>query len=71
LIDVEGGPLWDHEADLALVEALESDLREIKVERVDLPVNHPEFGRLVARRFIELARSAQATEAGQAGGEER
>jgi uncharacterized protein (UPF0261 family) len=72
LIDVEGGPLWDQEADLALVEALESDLRpEIKVERVDLPVNDPEFGRLVARRFIELAASAQATGAGRAGGEER
>jgi uncharacterized protein (UPF0261 family) len=69
LIDVEGGPLWDQEADLALVEALESDLRhEIKVERVDLPVNDPEFGRLVARRFVELATSA--TE-GRAGGEER
>jgi uncharacterized protein (UPF0261 family) len=72
LIDVEGGPLWDQDADLALVEAMESDLRdEIKVERVDLPVNDPEFGRLVARRFIELATSAQATEAGPAGGEER
>jgi uncharacterized protein (UPF0261 family) len=72
LIDVEGGPLWDPDADLALVEALESDLRdEIKVERVDLPVNDPEFGRLVARRFIELARSAQATEVGPSGGEER
>jgi uncharacterized protein (UPF0261 family) len=72
LIDVEGGPLWDQEADLALVEALESDLREeIKVERVDLPVNDPEFGRLVARRFIELATAAPTTEVGPAGGEER
>jgi uncharacterized protein (UPF0261 family) len=72
LIDVEGGPLWDQEADLALVEALESDLREeIKVERVDLPVNDPEFGRLVARRFIELATSAQATGTAPSGGEER
>jgi uncharacterized protein (UPF0261 family) len=58
LIDVEGGPLWDPEADLALVEALESDLRgDIPVERVDLAVNDPEFGQLVARRFIELAGS--------------
>jgi uncharacterized protein (UPF0261 family) len=56
LIDVEGGPLWDHEADLALIEALEESLpAEIPVERVDLAVNDPEFGRLVARRFIELA----------------
>ena len=56
LIDVEGGPLWDHEADLALIEALEESLpAEIPVERVDLAVNDPEFGGLVARRFIELA----------------
>jgi uncharacterized protein (UPF0261 family) len=72
LIDVEGGPLWDREADLALVEALESDLRdEIPIERVDLAVNDPEFGRLVARRFIELAASGQAAEPGLAGGEEQ
>ena len=72
LIDVEGGPLWDQEADLALVEALESDLREeIKVERVDLPVNDPEFGRLVARRFIELANRGPDHRVGPAGGEER
>jgi len=56
LIDVEGGPLWDHDADMALLDALEAELREgIPVERVELPVNDPEFGRLVARRFIELA----------------
>lgn len=72
LIDVEGGPLWDREADLALVEALESGLRdEIPIERVDLAVNDPEFGRLVARRFIELAASGQAAEPGLAGGEEQ
>jgi uncharacterized protein (UPF0261 family) len=56
LIDVEGGPLWDHEADLALIETLEAELREgIPVERVDTTVNDPEFGRLVARRFAEIA----------------
>jgi hypothetical protein len=38
---------------------------------VDLPVNDPEFGRLVARRFIELATAAPTTEVGPAGGEER
>ena len=70
LIDVEGGPLWDREADLALVEALESDLSdEIPVERVDLPVNDPEFGGLVARRFIELAAPGDQPE--PAGSEER
>ena len=56
LIDVEGGPLWDHEADMALIETLEGELADqVPVERVDMAVNDPEFGRLVARRFIELA----------------
>jgi uncharacterized protein (UPF0261 family) len=56
LIDVEGGPLWDHEADMELVEALAAELRPgIPLERADLAVNDPEFGRLVARRFLELA----------------
>ncbi|HSI79206.1 MAG TPA: Tm-1-like ATP-binding domain-containing protein [Solirubrobacterales bacterium] len=56
LIDVEGGPLWDHEADLALIETLERELRDgIPVERVDLAVNDPEFGRITARRFVEIA----------------
>lgn len=68
LIDVEGGPLWDHEADMALVEALEAELRDdVAVERVDLAVNDPEFGRLVARRFIELAASAEAARPDQEG----
>jgi len=56
LIDIEGGPLWDHEADMALADALDDHLREdIPVERVDLAVNDPEFGRLVADRFVQLA----------------
>jgi uncharacterized protein (UPF0261 family) len=56
LIDVEGGPLWDEDADLALIETLERELRDdFPVERVDLAVNDPEFGALVARRFIRLA----------------
>jgi uncharacterized protein (UPF0261 family) len=72
LIDVEGGPLWDPEADLALVDALAEELRdEIPVERVDLPVNDPEFGRLVARRFIELAQSGRPAGPRSAEGEER
>lgn len=61
LIDVEGGPLWDHEADMELVEALAAELRHgIPLERVDLAVNDPEFGTLVARRFLELAGSSPA-----------
>ena len=60
LIDVEGGPLWDEDADIALIETLEQELRDdIPVERVDLAVNDPEFGALVARRFLELAERAE------------
>jgi uncharacterized protein (UPF0261 family) len=56
LIDVEGGPMWDHEADMALIETLEAELRPgISVERAEMAVNDAEFGQLVARRFIELA----------------
>jgi uncharacterized protein (UPF0261 family) len=67
LIDVEGGPLWDPEADLALIETLERELRDdIPVERVDLAVNDPEFGARVAQRFVELAE--QDAEDGATGG---
>jgi uncharacterized protein (UPF0261 family) len=75
LIDVEGGPLWDHAADMALVDALEAELRsDIPLERIDLEVNDPEFGRLVARRFLALAHdghepSAGDADAGGAGGQ--
>jgi uncharacterized protein (UPF0261 family) len=56
LIDIEGGPLWDHEADMALVEALEEELpSHIPVMRVALALNDPAFGRLVAERFVELS----------------
>ena len=68
LIDVEGGPLWDHEADVALIETLEAELREgIPVERVDTAVNDPEFGRLVARRFVEIADRSAGPAADRAG----
>ncbi len=60
LIDIEGGPLWDHEADMELVEALAAELRPgIALERVDLAVNDPEFGQLVASRFLELAEQGE------------
>jgi len=66
LIDVEGGPMWDHEADLALIETLEDELREgIPVERVDMTVNDPEFGRLVARRFGEIVERPGDRQPGQ------
>ena len=57
------------------VATIHRDLRALTeeglVERVDLPVNDPEFGRLVARRFIELAESGRPAEPESAGGEER
>ena len=62
LIDVEGGPLWDHAADMALIETLEQELRDdFPVERVDLAVNDPEFGVRVARRFVELAEQGEGS----------
>jgi uncharacterized protein (UPF0261 family) len=61
LIDVEGGPLWDHEGDLALIDALEAALRpDIPVTRIDRPVNHPDVARLVAERFAAVAAARTA-----------
>jgi uncharacterized protein (UPF0261 family) len=69
LIDIEGGPMWDHEADMALVETLEAELRPvISVERAEMAVNDAEFGQLVAHRFIELA-GAKAGAADRQGAE--
>jgi len=68
LIDVEGGPLWDEDADMALIETLEQELRDdFPVERVDLAINDPEFGARVARRFIELAEPSEGGGPGAAG----
>jgi uncharacterized protein (UPF0261 family) len=56
LADVPGGDLWDPEADEALVETLERELRpDIPFERVDTHVNDPELADLVAERFLALA----------------
>jgi uncharacterized protein (UPF0261 family) len=55
LADVEGGDLWDPEADAAFVDTLEAALRDgIEVERVDTHVNDPDFADLVADRYLAL-----------------
>ena len=55
LADVEGGDLWDPEADAAFVEALTSALRpEIPLETADTHVNDPAFAGLVAERYLAL-----------------
>jgi uncharacterized protein (UPF0261 family) len=56
LADVEGGDLWDPEADAAFLEALSSGLRtEIPFELVNTHVNDPAFADLVAERYLALA----------------
>ncbi len=57
LADVPGGDLWDPEADAALVETLEAELRpDIAFEKVDTHVNDPALADLVAERFLALVR---------------
>lgn len=49
------GPFWDPEADAAFVAALRARLRQdIAVSTHDFHVNDPEFGRLVARLYLDI-----------------
>ena len=49
------GPFWDPKGDALFLAALRDNLRvDIPVETVDLHVNDPELGRLVADRFLTL-----------------
>ena len=58
LADVEGGDLWDPDADAAFVDALEASLGdEIVFERIDTHVNDPAFADLVAARYLALVSS--------------
>jgi uncharacterized protein (UPF0261 family) len=58
LADVEGGDLWDPDADAAFVDTLEASLREeIAFERVDTHVNDPAFADLVTERYLALVSS--------------
>jgi uncharacterized protein (UPF0261 family) len=55
LADVEGGDLWDPDADAAFLEALSSGLRaEMAFELVDTHINDPAFADLVAERYLTL-----------------
>jgi uncharacterized protein (UPF0261 family) len=55
LADVEGGELWDPDADAAFLDTLEASLRdEIPFERVDTHVNDPAFADRVADRYLAL-----------------
>ena len=55
LADVEGGDLWDPDADAAFLEALASALRpDIPFEPVDTHVNDPALADLVAGRYLSL-----------------
>ena len=55
LADVEGGDLWDPEADAAFLEALASGLRpDIPYEPVETHVNDPALADLVAGRYLSL-----------------
>jgi uncharacterized protein (UPF0261 family) len=59
LADVEGGALWDPDADAAFLDTLEATLRdEIPFERVDTHVNDPAFADLVAERYLALVSAA-------------
>jgi uncharacterized protein (UPF0261 family) len=55
MADVEGGDLWDPDADGAFLEALGSALRpEIPFELMETHVNDPAFADLVAERYLAL-----------------
>jgi uncharacterized protein (UPF0261 family) len=53
--NVPDGPFWDPEADAGFVDALTGALRpDIPITTNERNVNDPEFGRLVAQRFIDM-----------------
>jgi uncharacterized protein (UPF0261 family) len=55
LADVEGGDLWDPEADAAFLDALAAALRpDIPFEPVETHVNDPALADLVAERYLSL-----------------
>ncbi len=59
--NVPGGPFWDPKADAGFRDLLREELREdIPISTHDHHVNDPEFGRLVARLFLDLIQEAYA-----------
>jgi uncharacterized protein (UPF0261 family) len=58
--NVPDGPFWDPEADAGFVDALTGALRpDIPITTHENNVNDPEFGRLVAQRFIDMFQEAK------------
>jgi uncharacterized protein (UPF0261 family) len=56
MADVEGGDLWDPDADAVFLNVLGSSLRpEIPFELVETHVNDPAFADLVAERYLAVA----------------
>lgn len=63
VIGIAGGPLHDHEGDLALIDALEAALRDdIPFTRVDAAINDPAFARLVGEHYVALAGAVTPTD---------
>jgi uncharacterized protein (UPF0261 family) len=61
LADVEGGDLWDPEADAAFVSELAGALRpDIALEHVETHVNDPSFAARVAERYLALLGATSA-----------
>jgi uncharacterized protein (UPF0261 family) len=59
--NVPGGPFWDPEADAGFRDLLRKEIRaDIGVSTHEYHVNDPEFGRLVARLFLDLIQEAPA-----------
>ena len=55
------GPFWDPEADQGFRDLLRKELRQdIPVSNHDYHVNDPEFGRMVARLFLDLIQETAA-----------
>ena len=55
------GPFWDPEADAGFRDLLRKELREdIPVSTHDYHVNDPEFGRMVAKLFLDLIQETAA-----------
>ncbi len=55
------GVFWDPEADAAFLQTLQRELRaDIPVETAEHHVNDPDFGRIVARRFVRLIKETAA-----------
>jgi uncharacterized protein (UPF0261 family) len=60
MLDSEGGPYWDPEADRACFEAIKSKVRpDIPVMEIDANINDPAFSGKVAETLLEMLRHAR------------